>query len=338
MKKPICNVAAILLGTAFLLFSTPVFAEDYTPLGIESGGTGSTTIEEAKENLEIPDVVQSAGQSETVVMSQKAVADLVASGSGGGIVVTQVTGQSTTDVMSQKAVTDAINSVQTPIVQTTGQSTLNVMSQKAVTDALESVAQNTIVQTTGQSTTEVMSQKAVTDTINSIPQINIVHKIGQSVDSVMSQKAVTEAILTAQNIFNMIYPIDSIYMSVNSVNPSTLFGGTWVSWGAGRVPVGVNSSDSDFSTTEKTGGTKTVTLTESQMPKHSHKILRGRWFGSDPTIGSSGSIFNQTSTTTAYGGDSETWGDRQVIYDAGNNQPHNNIQPYITCYMFKRIA
>ena len=43
-----------------------------------------------------------------------------------------------------------------------------------------------------------------------------------------------------------VYPVGSIYMSVNNTNPGTLFGGTWVTWGAGRVPVSVNTSDGDF--------------------------------------------------------------------------------------------
>ncbi len=54
-----------------------------------------------------------------------------------------------------------------------------------------------------------------------------------------------------------LYPVGHILMSSNSANPSTYLGfGTWVAWGSGRVPVGVNSSDTDFSTVEKTGGAK----------------------------------------------------------------------------------
>jgi microcystin-dependent protein len=75
--------------------------------------------------------------------------------------------------------------------------------------------------------------------------------------------------LTA-NIFDMIYPVGSIYMSVDSTNPSTVFGGTWVAWGSGQVPVGVNIDDSDFSTVEKTGGEKTHTLSNAEMPSHTH--------------------------------------------------------------------
>ena len=63
--------------------------------------------------------------------------------------------------------------------------------------------------------------------------------------------------LRASGIWDCIYPIGSIYLSVNNINPSEYFGGTWVAWGSGRVPVGVNSSDSSFNTVEKTGGSKT---------------------------------------------------------------------------------
>lgn len=43
-----------------------------------------------------------------------------------------------------------------------------------------------------------------------------------------------------------IYPVGSIYMSVKNTNPSTYFGGTWVAWGTGRVPIGVNANDTNF--------------------------------------------------------------------------------------------
>ena len=93
--------------------------------------------------------------------------------------------------------------------------------------------------------------------------------------------------LRASGIWDCIYPIGSIYLSVNNINPSEYFGGTWVSWGSGRVPVGVNSSDSSFNAVEKTGGSKThshtitvankaaftsgsTTLSVSQIPAHQH--------------------------------------------------------------------
>ena len=80
---------------------------------------------------------------------------------------------------------------------------------------------------------------------------------------------------------DMIYPVGSIYMSVNNVNPSALFGGTWEAWGSGCVPVGVNASDTNFATVEKTGGASTVksagtvgdtSLTVEQLPSHNHGL------------------------------------------------------------------
>lgn len=329
MKKLFYRTASALLGATFLLSPTLAFAEDYIPFSIQVGGTGATTVAEAKENLEIPEVVQTAGTSETVVMSQKAVTDAIAAGSGGGIVVTQASGQSTTDVMSQKAVTDAINSAQTPIVQTTGQSTTNVMSQKAVTDALAGAAQNTIVQTTGTGTTVVMSQKAVTDVMDTvIPKASIVNNIGTSTTTVMSQKAVTDAILTAQTIFNMIYPVGSIYMSVSSTNPGSFFGGTWVQWGNGRVPLGMGSNGTtNYTTVQATGGSETVTLTTAQIPSHSHRIMNYY-----PGGGSSGYSY-----CPDVGGGSVGYYNMGTEA-TGSGQAHNNLQPYITCYMWKRTA
>ena len=53
----------------------------------------------------------------------------------------------------------------------------------------------------------------------------------------------------------------------------TLLGfGTWSSFGEGRVLIGIDSSDSDFDSAEETGGSKTHTLTEAQLPSHRHTV------------------------------------------------------------------
>ena len=121
-------------------------------------------------------------------------------------------------------------------------------------------------------------------------------------------------------------------MSVNNTNPSTFFGGTWEAWGAGKVPVGVDTADTDFNAVEKTGGEKTHTLTESEMPKHSHSL---------PTFYSNPEKENITFADSAFNADKASDGNvsngGQVI-SAGGGQAHNNLQPYITCYMWKRTA
>lgn len=116
-------------------------------------------------------------------------------------------------------------------------------------------------------------------------------------------------------------------MSVNSTNPNALFGGTWSLWGAGRVPVCVNTSDSNFNTVEKTGGEKTHKLTVNEMPSHKHNpdtnagLYALRAGGGSQEFGPGGSYSTEIK-----------------ILNTGGDQPHNNLQPYITCYMWKRTA
>lgn len=102
--------------------------------------------------------------------------------------------------------------------------------------------------------------------------------------------------ISLAEIFKRIYPVGAIYMSTSQVNPGTLFGGTWVSWGNGRVPVGVNTADGDFNTPEKTGGAKTVSLSVSHMPPHFHSFTwNGKPTGSASTsvsIGAEGNHFH----------------------------------------------
>ena len=62
----------------------------------------------------------------------------------------------------------------------------------------------------------------------------------------------------SQAVGALLHPVGSIYVNAtNGTNPSTLLGfGTWTAFGAGRVPVGFNASDSLFDAAEETGGSK----------------------------------------------------------------------------------
>ena len=72
------------------------------------------------------------------------------------------------------------------------------------------------------------------------------------------------------SLWDQIYPVGSIYTSINATNPSTLFGGVWEQIASGRTLVGVDTSQTEFNTVKKIGGSKTVALTVSQMPSHTH--------------------------------------------------------------------
>ena len=143
-----------------------------------------------------------------------------------------------------------------------------------------------------------------------------------------------------KSFLDAVYPVGSIYMSVKSTNPGTLFGGTWVAWGKGRVPVGINASDSDFNTVEKMGGVKIYTT------DHQHKLP----IGIDSNVGNWSSL--QWNNEFGYGYDQFTSPNHNNINNTPNGSPKTlfqlrsnvvsldtmTLQPYIVCYMWKRTA
>lgn len=128
-----------------------------------------------------------------------------------------------------------------------------------------------------------------------------------------------------KNFLDAVYPVGSIYMSVKPTNPGTLFGGTWVAIAQGRCLVGVNTSDNDFKTPEKTGGEKTHKLTIAEMPSHSH----GWAYATTGTHGG-----NEWSSA----GSNKTGTANDIIQPTGGSKAHNNMPPYFVCYIWKRTA
>ena len=176
-------------------------------------------------------------------------------------------------------------------------------------------------------------------------------------DSVLlnnNYKSFAEAFV--QECLSKIYPIGSIYMSANNVSPQIFLGGTWVAWGSGKVPVGVDTSDTSFNTVEKTGGEKTHVLLPTEMPKHEHTGTQSKGTGvysqKDPTAITptvqwerkkyvADFTASTIETVTAYEqGLGEVTDTVQVDHGIalGGNVAHNNLQPYITCYMWKRVS
>lgn len=215
-------------------------------------------------------------------------------------------------------------------------------------------------------------------------------------------------------------PVGHIRMETTNINPATYLGfGVWTLWGSGKVPVGVNTADTDFATVEKTGGSKTVKLTLAQIPSHAHtftgtahshglnshthtygksstttgstkltvaqlpahihytvKEARGtealksnNYLGkyaenaysdypyslrgisstnntegtgkTTSTGGSTGHTHSITVTSTNTGAASGNTANATAtgtIGKSGSDGAHSNVQPYITCYMWKRTA
>lgn len=155
-----------------------------------------------------------------------------------------------------------------------------------------------------------------------------------------STKVATTAYVSAA--LAAMYPVGSIYTNASvSTNPATLFGfGTWTAFGAGRVMVGLNASDSSFDTLEETGGSKdaivvshTHTATDSG---HQHDAPSG-------TINAFGT--GSSGTTGKYNGSAS--GTRDLtssssanisVSTTGSSGTNANLQPYIVVYMWKRTA
>lgn len=164
-----------------------------------------------------------------------------------------------------------------------------------------------------------------TFTFNTAPQTgDIILAIYQYSTSATGNADTLDGVHLA-GIIDTIYPVGSIYISTVSTNPGTLFGrGTWTAFGAGKTLVGLDSGDTDFDTAEKTGGAKTHTLTVAEMPSHTHSIWNNNQqmsAGSDPLLRA---CYNSVKNIASG--------------SAGGGGAHNNLQPYIVTYMFKRTA
>lgn len=134
-----------------------------------------------------------------------------------------------------------------------------------------------------------------------------------------------------------LYPVGSIYYNgTDATSPATLLGfGSWSRYGAGRVAVHYNAGDSAFNAGGKTGGAKTVALTEAQMPRHRHQspMKQGQtWTGGDSD--GSHKTFWYLDPPNSYGKPQST----AYVNYTGSGSAHNNLQPYITVHAWIRTA
>lgn len=125
--------------------------------------------------------------------------------------------------------------------------------------------------------------------------------------------------ITPFDIYNL-YPVGSIYMSVNSTNPSNYFGGTWAQI-KDRFLLACGSTYSNGAT----GGEATHKLTIEEMPSHTHRYNLA-YGGNDPAKG-----FNYGNTLVGAF-------DKAFSGSSGGDQAHNNMPPYLAVYIWKRVA
>jgi microcystin-dependent protein len=125
---------------------------------------------------------------------------------------------------------------------------------------------------------------------------------------------------------DFIYPIGSIYMTISNISPEVSLGGKWERI-KGKCIIGVDEDDSDFVKSGLTGGEKTHQLTLEEMPSHTHKYNAfNKNISTTDVVSGSGIVSRENPyTDNTYGAN-------------GGDKAHNNLQPYYTAYIYRRVA
>jgi len=169
-------------------------------------------------------------------------------------------------------------------------------------------------------------------------EINLLDGLTATTDELNYSSGVTSDIQTqidAKTTLSAVYPVGSIYINASdSTNPGTLLGfGTWEAFGAGKVPVGIDSADTDFDTAEETGGAKTATV-DTTVPDDGWGSIQTNGKMPEPTTsgrlitGSGNSENNENLESLAHAS-----GDRTFTSTSADV-----VQPYIVVHMWKRTA
>ncbi len=203
----------------------------------------------------------------------------------------------------------------------------------------------------------------ITDKVGGVSKTDVTMALGKvamswGVDGIGVGKVITQGVLDVLgdsyfdgaiynkgvDLFKLIYPVGAIYMSVVSTSPATLFGGAWAVWGTGRVPVGIDTAQTEFDTIEETGGAKTHALSIAELASHNHTQNAHSHLATTRTTSyasgtqSSWRCMSFVGTSNDYAQNVSTSSDTATNIATGSGTVHNNLQPYITCYMWKRTA
>lgn len=217
----------------------------------------------------------------------------------------------------------------------------------AAKDALLSGDPNKIVKGT-----EINDEfDAIQTAVNSKANTNSPALTGTPTAPTASAGTITTQIATTAFVMNAIHPVGSIYLSTVSTNPAVLFGfGTWVEFGAGKVLVGHDPSDTAFDTLEETGGSKDSVVVEHSHtvtdPGHEHafRVYAGQSPQYQSNWGYPESITNggDRLVTANYNTDAtglvlnNTTG--VTVDSTGSSGTNANLQPYVVVKMWKRTA
>ncbi len=154
----------------------------------------------------------------------------------------------------------------------------------------------------------------------------------------------TREINNLETNFDAIYPVGSVYIAVNDINPSTLFGGAWEQI-KGRFLFGCGENESNTTTywgncvassynrpLGETGGEPKHTLTIEEMPQHNHQLIKYVPYGIP---------YNDTANVSLGGSGKINYGESYEPFRIGNTGSgweHNNMPPYLAVSIWKRVA
>jgi len=148
------------------------------------------------------------------------------------------------------------------------------------------------------------------------------------------------------DLFNLIYPVGSIYTTVDSgFSPGTTFGGTWSKIAEGRTLVGQDTGDTDFDTIEDPGGAKTVALSIANLATHNHGTSQSNHAHAQIVTANNSSVssrrdWNNDNNSLSYPQGYNTGGATAniTVGNTGSGTAHNNLQPYLVVIFWKRTV
>ena len=163
----------------------------------------------------------------------------------------------------------------------------------------------------------------------------------------LTVNSITANNIIGQAVANAVYPVGSIYMSINSTNPSTLFGGQWEQL-KDKFLLGCG----DIYQNGTTGGEASHVLTTSEMPSHNHSAstnstgghrhtFKGWWTTKGDGSATYACVARTQQNDAVEYGSFATAGEHShtvTVNNTGGGVAHNNMPPYLSIYMWKRIS
>ena len=179
---------------------------------------------------------------------------------------------------------------------------------------------------------------------------NITDKVTNSIDYSASESLQTEIDLLKQQMSNLVdkmYPVGSIYMTTTYSEASQVhdaIGGEWEKYAQGRTIIGDGTGTDSNGLVQtfangSTGGEYTHKLTVAEMPSHSHDIYANSYAGNLKIVMQND---NSPDGPNSYGVQDSLHDNNRTawaLYAAatGGSGAHNNVEPYIVTYIYKRV-